>query len=213
RRILLSSAYQMGGGNAAAEGRDPENRLWSRFPRRRLEAEEIRDALLAVSGSLDRTMGGSMLHVANREFFFDHTSKDGTKYATARRSLYLPRVRNHLADVFQIFDAPDSATVHGDRASTIVPLQSLYLMNSETALKAADDLAAKAIRSAPDDERRLDFVFRRALGRPASSAERVQTLTWLAKVKAAQPAGDSQRLAWACAAQVLFAGNEFLYLD
>src|SRR5207247_1905116 len=83
---------------------DPENRLHWRFSPRRLEAEEIRDALLAVSGTLDPTMAGSLLQVENRAYFFDHTSKDRTKYDTRRRSVYLPIVRNHLFDVFDLFD-------------------------------------------------------------------------------------------------------------
>ncbi len=84
----------------AAARIDPENRLGWRMNVRRLEAEPIRDAVLAVSGTLDATMGGSMLHVKNREFLFNHTSQDNTKYESRRRSLYLPVIRNHQYDMF-----------------------------------------------------------------------------------------------------------------
>jgi hypothetical protein len=78
--------------------RDPENRLLSRASVRRLAAEEVRDALLAVSGQLDAELGGSLLKVKNRGYFFDHTSKDLTDYTSRRRSLYLPVVRNNVYD-------------------------------------------------------------------------------------------------------------------
>ncbi len=105
RLILLSATYQMSSDFDANAARvDPENRLLWRMNVRRLEAEPIRDALLAVSGRLDRRMGGSLLEVKNRAYFFDHTSKDATSYDSPRRSVYLPIVRNHLYDVFQLFD-------------------------------------------------------------------------------------------------------------
>src|SRR5262249_61796431 len=82
RLIMTSAAYQMSAAHdpRAAEA-DPDNRLVGRMNRRRLEAEAIRDALLAVAGQLDRTAGGPALqHVANRGYLFDHTSKDPTTY-------------------------------------------------------------------------------------------------------------------------------------
>ena len=94
----MSSHY-----DAEASRQDPENKLLWRFPVRRLEAESIRDSVLAVSGMLDREMGGSMLHVKNREFLFDHTSKDNTDYSSLRRSVYLPVISNNLYDFFQLF--------------------------------------------------------------------------------------------------------------
>src|SRR5213083_1388382 len=109
---------------------------------RRLEAEAIRDSLLAASGLLDSTMGGPALaHVKNRDYLFDHTSKDKTTYVSNRRSIYLPVIRNNLYEVFQLFDAPDAAVPNGDRATTTVPTQALFFLNSELAARAADTLA------------------------------------------------------------------------
>src|SRR5262245_48132752 len=114
RQIVLSATYQQSSVPSSQSSVDPDNRLLAHYARRRLEAEEIRDSLLAVSGLLDRTAGGpAITHVKNREFLFDHTSKDGTKYESRRRSLYLPIVRNHLYDVFQLFDSTD-ATVRSE---------------------------------------------------------------------------------------------------
>ncbi|MGE3806860.1 MAG: DUF1549 domain-containing protein, partial [Gemmataceae bacterium] len=81
RRIMLSNTYQLNTKHPRGSfDADPENRLHWRANVRRLESEAIRDSLLAVSGTLDTTRGGSLLHVKNREFLFDHTSKDTTKY-------------------------------------------------------------------------------------------------------------------------------------
>ena len=88
RLIMLSSTYQMGADYDSIGRVDPENRLLWRFSPRRLEAEPIRDALLAVGGMLDPAMGASLLQVKNREYFFDHTSKDLTDYDS--RSARLP---------------------------------------------------------------------------------------------------------------------------
>src|SRR5439155_5864271 len=102
RLILLSATYQMSAGrDPHAAEIDPDNRLLWRTNVRRLEAEAIRDSLLAVAGLLDRSAGGPALaHVKNRGYLFDHTSKDETTYGSRRRSVYLPVIRNHLYDVF-----------------------------------------------------------------------------------------------------------------
>jgi hypothetical protein len=121
RLTMLSNTYQMSGDyDPQAAQADPENRLLWRWLPRRLEAEAVRDSLLAVSGLLDRRMGGSRLHVKNREFLFNHTSKDETTYDDHCRSLYLPVIRNHVYDALELFDFPDPAVVSGDRASTTV---------------------------------------------------------------------------------------------
>src|SRR5207253_10760707 len=118
-------------------GRDPENRLFGRANVRRLDAEEVRDALLALGGQLDPALGGSLLKVKNRGYFFDHTSKDLTDYNSRRRSLYLPVVRNNVYDVFALLDYPDAAIPSGDRATTTVPTQALLMLNSDLVMQSA----------------------------------------------------------------------------
>src|SRR5204862_469036 len=95
--------------------------------------------------ALDRAMGGSQLHVANRGYLFDHTSKDATRYDSLRRSVYLPVIRNNLYPVYQLFDAPDGAVGNGDRATTTVATQALFWMNSELAMRASEHLAARLL--------------------------------------------------------------------
>ncbi|MCH8047876.1 MAG: DUF1549 domain-containing protein, partial [Planctomycetes bacterium] len=173
RLIMLSKTYQMSSAHDAASARiDPENRLQWRASVRRLEAEAIRDAVLAASGRLDRTMGGSLLHVKNREFFFDHTSKDGTKYDSLRRSIYLPVVRNHLYGLFELFDFPDSATVHGNRATTTVAPQALLMTNSPLVWESAEHWAAELLQGEESSNAdRIGKLYVTAFGRPPTKTE------------------------------------------
>src|SRR5439155_10381888 len=132
---------------------DPDNRLVWRMNVRRLEAEAIRDSLLAVAGLLDRAAGGpAVTHVKNRAFFFDHTSKDQTTYDSRRRSLYLPVVRNNLYDVFQLFDATDATVGSGDRATTTIATQALFMLNSDLIIDASERVATRLLARAELDD-------------------------------------------------------------
>ena len=111
-----------------------------------MEAEAIRDSLLAVSGKLDPAMGGSLLNTENRKHVFDHTSKDNTNYDAPRRSVYLPIVRNHLYDMFQLFDYTDASMVNGNRTTSTVAPQALFLMNADFVRESAQGLASRVAR-------------------------------------------------------------------
>ncbi|MFM7250359.1 MAG: PSD1 and planctomycete cytochrome C domain-containing protein [Planctomycetaceae bacterium] len=224
RLILASRVWRSSSAPTAsptrdlAEAVDPAaERLW-RFPLRRLEAESVRDATLAVSGLLDTTMGGSMLHVANRAFLFDHTSIDGTKYDSPRRSIYLPVIRNHIHDAFWLFDCTDGAVPNGDRGSSTVASQALYLLNSEFEIGCAEALAERALAAAPADRALVPTIlWRRVLGRHPTAAEARLALDGAAAIEAALAdegvAEETRRKrAWAAVAQALLAGNEFLFV-
>jgi hypothetical protein len=219
RHIMLSSTYQM---SAAADARamelDPENRLHGRANVRRLEAEAIRDALLAVSGALDRTRGGSLLHVKNRAYLFDHTSKDATRYDSLRRSLYLPVIRNNVYDLFQLFDFPDPAVPNGDRATTTVAPQALFMMNSDWVARLCERLAERLLsEQALDDPGRVRLLYRKAYGREATAEETGRDLALVQKMAAAlgpvEPNGARCRQrAWSALCQVVLSANEFMYV-
>ena len=216
RLLMLSSTYQMSSAyDAVAAEKDTENRLWWRMNVRRLEAEAIRDAILAASGTLDLLIGGSMLHVKNREFLFDHTSTDKTSYDSLRRSVYLPVIRNHLYDFYQLFDYTDASTPVGDRSTTTVAPQALFFANSDLVLKASEALAAKLLDDASmDDRQRLVRVYERAFGRPASDEEIAEGLAFTAAF-AAGGSGDAAELrkrSWAALVQTVLSSNEFVYL-
>jgi cytochrome c553 len=211
-----------GGINPQSTIRDPQsidagNSLYWRFEPRRLEAEEIRDSLLAVSGRLDRTLGGSLLQTKNREFFFDHTSKDTTNYDSTRRSLYLPVVRNHLYDVFQLFDFGDGAIIEGNRATTTVAPQALFMLNSDLVIQSADALAKELLaQSSWDDTTRARMLVQRSYGRPATQREIERVLGVVQRIGAGLPAdldtGARRQKAWAGACQSVMAANEFIYV-
>jgi hypothetical protein len=222
RIIMGSSAYQMSSTfDPRAVEADPENLLLWRFNPRRLEAEAIRDALLAVSGRLDLSLGGSLLPVKDREYFFNHTSQDLTKYDSPRRSIYLPVVRNHLYDVFELFDYSDAGVSNGDRATTTVAPQALFMMNSNLVEQAALDLATLLLApDQTDDAGRTGQLYDRVYGRPPSSEEVARAGAFRDRfargVASADPKlspTECNLRAWQALCQTLLASNEFVYLD
>ena len=209
RLLLSSNVYLMDSRHPAsskAELVDPENRLHWRFDRQRLDAEGIRDAVLAVAGTLDLTIGGKTLPLRNRQMVFNHTSKDHTTYGDRRRSAYLPIVRNHLADVLAQFDYPDPATPTGSRNATVVAPQCLFLLNAPLLLDSADAMAsASAAATAGQGEfARIEWLYRRALSRSPTDSERVEAIRWSRTCPGPQ--------GWSLFCQALMASNEFVYL-
>lgn len=224
RRILLSAAYQMSSTATdpatlqKAARVDPENRLLWRANRRRLEAEPFRDALLAVSGKLDPSLGGSLLSTPNNDYVTNDQSADSARYNSARRSIYLPIIRNALFDEFQAFDVGDPSTVTVRRATTTVAPQALWVLNSPFAREQSDAFATSLISREKDDTARLNVAYRKALGRVPTTAESVRAsrfLTHYAQALAlAEPNENKRRRrAWQSLCQVLFASNEFIYVD
>ena len=219
RQIMLSSTYQMSSDvDADNLAIDPDNRHWWRSDVRRLQAEAIRDGVLAASGLIDQSMGGSMLHVGNHEFIFNHTSKDETSYQTYRRSLYLPVIRNNLYDGFSLFDYSAADVVTGDRQTSTVAPQALFMLNGELLLESSVALAERLLREEPDnDHARVDRLFRLALSRHPESAEAERVLGFVAAFgQAGEEAGtnaeQSLRDAWAAVCQSVLVCNEFIYV-
>lgn len=220
RLILSSNVYQMASSNSdssIAES-DPENRLLWKFPLLRLEAEQIRDAILAVSGRLDTELGGKTVPLRNRQFVFNHTSVDHTKYDSLRRSLYLPVIRNNVYSLFSQFDFPDPTMPTGSRNSTIVAPQALLMMNSDLVMDSADKLATILLSKSQDQTTRVKIAYERSLGRLPSSNEAkrstafISELTASAVTDAASVDAEAERRAWSMFCQSLFASNEFIYL-
>ena len=213
RLIVSSRTYRSSSRDVPLSAqRDPGNRLLWRWPVRRLEAEALRDAVLSVSGKLDLSLGGPALkHVKNREFLFDHTSKDKTSYDSPRRTLYLPVIRNHVYDALMLFDFPDPAVPNGNRATTTVASQGLFLMNSEITLAAGAALADRLLGNTnlENDAERSAALYSLILGRRPQDFESRRCLEFLqsAEVKARPPV-----LRWQALAHVLLLSNEFLHL-
>lgn len=215
RLIMTSAAYQQA--SAPSDERDPENRLLHHFPIRRLQAEEIRDALLSVAGQLDLTMGGKTVPLRNRQFVFNHTSKDATKYDSTRRALYLPIIRNNLYDLFQQFDYPDPTVSTGQRNSTIVSPQALLLMNSPLAEQAAQGFAKRILQSHRDLNARISQAIRLAYAREVTEADIASAQNFLTAADGilASSINDydqRQQRTWELLCQSFMMANEFIYL-
>jgi hypothetical protein len=199
---------------------DPENRLLSYFPRRRLEAEAIRDFILFVSGGLDLKMGGSLLTVSNRAYVTSTASKlDGALFNQPRRSVYLPVIRSALYNVFQIFDFADPSTLNGHRDQTTVAPQALFMMNSKLVAGAAQRLVEILAGQNPlDGSTRVETLYRLALSRPPTEAERTAALKYAeryaAKLAERNVGAEASRLnAWQSLARTVLASNEFIYVE
>ncbi len=214
RLIMKSATYQQTSHvAAAAPGQadprliDPENRLLWRANIQRLEAEQIRDAMLFTSGWLDTTVGGKTIPLRNREFVFNHTSKDATTYESPRRALYLPIIRNHLYDMLEQFDYPDPTMPTGSRNSTVIAPQALIMMNAPVVMESSTRLARR-LADLPDDEQRLQQAYAALFGRPPADHEKADAFALLRDLSAA----DKPERAWPLLCQTLFAANEFIYL-
>ncbi|MFO1483160.1 MAG: PSD1 and planctomycete cytochrome C domain-containing protein [Verrucomicrobiaceae bacterium] len=218
RLIMTSRVYQQSSAvDPSAAQADPENILLHHFPVRRLEAEEIRDALLHVAGSIDNTIGGKTIPLRNREFVFNHTSKDFTTYGSTRRALYLPIIRNNLYDLFQQFDYPDPATSTGLRNSSVVSPQALLLMNSDLATKASQNFSQRLAALSDDTQARLRAAFRIAYAREATDEDLRRCQNYLTATNAAlnssqQDSAKRDQEAWVLLCQALMMSNEFIYL-
>tara|TARA_R110002072_G_scaffold303141_1_gene495707 strand:- start:20565 stop:23378 length:2814 start_codon:yes stop_codon:yes gene_type:complete len=220
RLILTSNVYQMASSNSdhtLAEA-DPENRLLWKFRLQRLEAEQIRDSILAVSGRLNTELGGKTIPLRNRQFVFNHTSVDHTKYDSLRRSLYLPVIRNNVYSLFSQFDFPDPTMPTGSRNATIVAPQALLMMNSDLVMDSADHLAALLMSESLDNSRRINVAYERAFGRLPSPSESKRSLAFISELTSAALAdaasvdANAEQSAWSIFCQSLFASNEFIYL-
>mgnify|MGYP002629496993 CR=1 FL=1 len=227
--IMTSSTYQMATVHPVAESAvkaDPANRLWWRFEILRLEAEQIRDSILAVAGRLDETIGGKTIPLRNRQFVFNHTSQDHTGYEQRRRrAIYLPVVRNHLCEIFQQFDYPDPATPTGNRGSTVVAPQALLMMNSPLVMDSAEAIAERVLKTdAANDAERVALAYRQIFARTPTEPERKRAVKFISGLMGEPPLTDSatvdevamttsRRQAWSLFCQSLLASNEFMYLN
>jgi hypothetical protein len=216
RLIMLSGTYQMSTAfDETAAGLDPENRLLWRRNRQRLEAEAIRDSLLAMSGHLDRTMRGSLFTGANRAYVPGYPNTTYDTYDSKRRSVYLPVIRSDVYNVLQAFDFPDPSTPTGERAATTVAPQALFMMNSKLVEQEAARMAEELLRRPDlDDAGRVETLFLRVLGRSATITERERGFDFIRRVESARQGAMDRRLrAWQSLCRVLVASNEFLYVE
>jgi hypothetical protein len=200
RAIMLSTVYQQSCIPESDTLRaDPENRLFGRMNRRRLEAEELRDSLLAVAGRLDATMGGR----ATRDFNMP------------RRSLYLMTIRSDRSTFRELFDAADPTAINDKRVVSTVAPQALFLLNHPFTLAQAKTLVARLLDdSSSDDSARIAKLYSLLFARSPTKGEIAIGQAYLARVGG--ESGSRQKkadAAWLQYCQVLVCANEFIYVD
>ena len=199
--ILSSATYMQGDATDSARMKvDPDNALWWHRSPQRLEAEGIRDSILAVSGDLDKKMFGP------------GSLDEGMK----RRSIYFTVKRSRLIPMMTQFDWPDSLQGMGRRVNTTVAPQALLLMNNPHVRDAASNFAKKITAGGTDPGGLVARAYRTALGRAPSQAETADGAAFLASQTAAYTADkkpDAQHLAVTDFCQAVFSLNEFIYAE
>ncbi|MEM7012950.1 MAG: PSD1 and planctomycete cytochrome C domain-containing protein, partial [Verrucomicrobiota bacterium] len=195
--IMTSAVYMQGGGDALGGlSHDPENLLYWRQPSRRMEAEIIRDNLLAVSGKIDPATGGKGTLDAN----------------STRRSVYLTVKRGRLIEMLQLFDAPDAMQSIGAREVSTVAPQALAMLNSTAVRNWAVDLARRA-KPSPETtiEQAVDAAYQIAYSRPPAADERAEMLDFIGRQAAAREGKVDDAFQDFC--HLLLCANEFIYVD
>jgi cytochrome c553 len=211
REIMLSNAYQMTSDGAEQVEKDPENRLFSRFPVRRLDVEEVRDALLAVDGSLDLTMGGTLQTGFGTDSENSNNRLSLNPEKVTRRTVYLPLRRANLPSLLNLFDFGDATTVTGKRASTNVAPQALFMMNSEFVQARSTSLAKTLMEKASLSPReRIESAILKVLNRPADAGEVDAAIGYLQQFESRLGKSPEQALQSFC--KILLASNDFVYV-
>ncbi len=219
REIVLSRAYRQSADpdpatEILAAQADPENRLLWKQNRRRLSAEAIRDALLAVSGQLDPETDQSPVDDLGEQAIANSANQSGglTLDGLRKRSLYMPMVRNDMPPFLETFDMANPDMVTGNRQATTVPTQALLMLNSELVGSLSRDLAGQLRMAEPDDpESQVRDLYLRAFSREPSAYEIDRALTFVREM--ANDEGQSPEEALASLAHMLFASTEFRYLN
>jgi hypothetical protein len=214
RLILNSRAYRQSSATSEdARRKDAENRLFSRFPLGRLEAESVRDCMLRASGELDLRAGGPYVPTTRKEDG-EVLVKEGQD-GELRRSIYLQRRRSQVDAMLDVFDAPQVVTNCTRRTSSTIALQSLSLLNSEFVTRRAQAMRARLDREAGQDpQTRLALAFLLVTGRAPTDNERAAAERFLAD-QPAKYAGqvDAKDRAWQDLCQMLLASNAMLYVE
>ncbi|MEW4564437.1 DUF1553 domain-containing protein [Bremerella sp. JC770] len=220
RRIMLSRAYQLSSQSTdQALQQDPDNVYLTRFARRRVEAEVIRDSILAISGDLDLSRGGPFPfpHWKSRSFSLNNPFK--AEYESDRRSVYLMTQRLFKQPFFTLFDGPDRNQSTEKRTTSALPTQVLFLLNSPFIQKQADSFAKRIVDQCATEQEAVAFAYQSVYARAATPKEiaivsqQVQSLAQQVRAQTDGSPEEARRSAWKAVAKTLFASNEFLHVE
>jgi hypothetical protein len=226
KKVMMSHTYQLDSKFDAKNSEvDPDNVLLWRMSPRRLDAESLRDSMLAVSGQLDTTPpdGSIVAKVGEGPSTGFGAIRPGGGIQQAindprnnHRSVYLPIIRDNLPEALALFDAPDPSLIVADRPTTTVPAQGLFLLNNPFVIRSADASAEKLLKSTSTNTERIRTAYLDFYGRPPSDKELMNAEKFVKQyadtlAKDRVPAGRRERDTWAAFCQALFASAEFQY--
>jgi hypothetical protein len=219
KRIMLTRTYQLASdANAKNAQLDPSNAYQWRFDRRRLDAEEIRDAILAVAGDLDTNTGGAHPFPPETSFKYTQHKQFFAVYDNRQRSVYLMQQRQRKQAWLDTFDGADPNAGTAKRSPGETSLQALAMLNSSFVDEQADVLGVRVGMAFSTDAERIGYAYRLAFGR-APTADEVRVCTQYmadsrSEMKNSGLAADRQpRAALASLMHVLLASDEFLFID
>ncbi len=219
RLILKTRAYRMASGDDAADLKiDSKNSYEWRFDRRRLDAEEIRDAMLFVAGDLDPSMGGRHPFPAETSFHYTQHKQFFADYDTRRRSVYLMQQRLRKNPFLDTFDGADPSAGTAGRTPQETSLQALAMLNSEFVDEQADLFAVRVGMAYTTAAERITYAYRLVYGRAPTPEEIAQCERYLFQAnlkfkKSGLPEDRQPRAALASLMHVLLASDEFIFVD
>ncbi len=214
RKLVLTRTYRLADNyDESNYETDPDNIYLWRHSRRRLEAEAIRDAVLAASGALDpQRPEGSVVTAHGGKLIQDALTPDKIHQPSNHRSVYLPVLRNGLPESLEVFDFADPSLVVGRRSVTTVPAQDLFLMNSPFVVEQSRQFARRLLGESTKAIARIDLAYRIAVSRDASDQERERALQFMQETTDDLTNEEPELAAWASFCQALFVSAEFRHV-
>jgi hypothetical protein len=215
RLILGSRTYRQSSVRSPASiDRDPANELLGAFPRRRLDAEALRDSLLHLGQALDLAAAGAHPFPPEHEWRFTQHNPFRALYESRHRSVFLMTQRIQRHPFLATFDGADPSASTSARLTSTTPVQALFLLNDPMVHEQAARFARRVLLSGSTPTQRIDSAYRWALGRPPTSEEASLALGFLESARGRSPRpGPDDPAAWESLCRALFRLNEFVYLD
>ena len=217
--ILLSHTWQLASTDVSESAKlDPNNELFWKFTRHRLDAEAIRDTMLFVSGDLDEQAGGAHPFPPQHTWQWTQHSPFFAVYETKRRSVYLMQQRFRKNPYLALFDGADPSSSTGVRLQSTTPLQALFLMNDPFAHSQAKKFADRVTLAAADEIARIDMAYQIAMNRSPTAEEQNDCADFLKKYREKltalkTPADQLEAKTWAALARAIMSTNEFVFVD
>jgi len=216
REVMLSKTYRMSSKptDESAELKDPANVLLHRMPVRRLQGEALRDAILSVSGRLDRKMFGPPVAVHLTAFMEGRgRPRSGPLDGAGRRTIYQEVRRNFLSPMMLAFDMPQPLSTFGRRTTSNVPAQSLIMMNDPFVVEQSKIWAKRILGAGKDDIQRVRIAYQLAFGRLPDQQEMDTATTFLATQAKVYGEAQPGEKSWGDLCHGLFNVKEFIFVN